>query len=156
MGNWLFKTEPNVYSVGDLARSTNQICTWDGIRNYQARNFLRDSVKHYDRVFLYHCQCPQPGIYGIAHVHRAGYPDPAQFDPASAYFDPKALSTAPRWYCVDLQLQHLLISTPLLLPEIKQHSELTQLGLFKQPRLSVVPITENENELLTTLIQNSN
>jgi predicted RNA-binding protein with PUA-like domain len=154
MGNWLFKTEPHVFSVNDLATAKKQISAWDGIRNYQARNFLRDDVKLNDRVFLYHCQCKAPGIYGIARVKRACYPDPAQFNEASPYYDPRALIDDPRWYCVDIQLEQAL-TKPLLLPVIKQHSALDDLGIFKQPRLSVVPLTDVHTSVISALIEAS-
>jgi predicted RNA-binding protein with PUA-like domain len=151
INHWLFKTEPHIYSVNDLATSDNKIARWDGIRNYQARNFLRDDTAINDRVFLYHCQCSKPGIYGVARINRAGYADPAQFDSGSAYFDAKARPDLARWYCVDIQLEHAL-EEPLLLPRIKDDQRLSQLGLFKQPRLSVVPITESESTHLMALI----
>lgn len=152
MGNWLFKTEPNVYGVEDIAASDGQICVWDGIRNFQARNFLRDQTAVDDRVFLYHCQCPKPGIYGIARILRTGYADPAQFDLSSTYFDSKASFSNPRWYCVDLQLIESL-AKPLLLPALKAHPSLSSLGLFKQPRLSIVPVTPAESLLLMALVR---
>lgn len=151
MGNWLFKTEPDVYGVEDIAASDDQICVWDGIRNFQARNFLRDQTIVNDRVFLYHCQCSKPGIYGIARIHRTGYADPAQFDSSSPYFDPKATFSIPRWFCVDLQLVELL-AKPILLPALKAHPSLASLGLFRQPRLSVVPVTPDEGLLLMALV----
>lgn len=139
--------------MSDLAALENQICTWDGIRNYQARNFLRDDVVLNDRVFLYHCQCSAPGIYGIARIKTACYPDPAQFNEASPYYDPKALVSNPRWYCIDIQLEQALIAKPLLLPQIKQHSALDEMGIFKQPRLSVVPLTDAQSMLILALIE---
>jgi predicted RNA-binding protein with PUA-like domain len=151
MGNWLFKTEPKVFSVGDIAAADGQICVWDGIRNFQARNFLRDQTAFDDRVFIYHCQCSKPGIYGIARIHRAGYPDPAQYDRSSPYFDAGATPSNPRWYCVDLQLVHLL-TEPILLSLLKTDHTLAGLGLFKQPRLSVVPVTPVENLVLMALV----
>lgn len=150
MAAWLFKTEPHVYSTDDLFAAENQIGVWDGIRNYQARNYLRDETEGGDLVFLYHCQCTKPGIYGFARLLTGGYVDPAQFDEMSPYFDAKATKTAPRWYCVDIQLEERL-KIPILLPQIKNHAELQQLGLFKQPRLSVVPVSSEQASLLVAL-----
>lgn len=151
MRYWLFKTEPQVYSVTDLAAAPEQTGVWDGIRNFQARNFLRDEAAIGDRVFIYHCQCAVPGIYGIARICRSAYPDPAQFNPQSPYYDAKAKSDQPRWVCVDIQLeQHL--AKPLAVKVIKQQSALASLGIFKQPRLSVVPVTQQESDHLLALL----
>lgn len=152
MRYWLFKTEPQVYSVADLAAAPGQTGVWDGIRNFQARNFLRDDTAVGDRVFIYHCQCPTPGIYGVARICRAAYPDPAQFDPQSPYFDAKAQADNPRWFCVDIQLEHRL-TQGLAVKSIKQQAALENLGIFKQPRLSVVPVTPQEHEWLLNLLQ---
>lgn len=155
MAAWLFKTEPQVYSTDDLFTAENKIGVWDGIRNYQARNHLRDDAKVDDQVFLYHCQCSKPGIYGVARVLTAGYVDPAQFDEMSPYFDAKATKTAPRWYCVDIQLEERL-EMPILLPQIKYQPELQDLGLFRQPRLSVVPVSSEQASLLMALARTAN
>ena len=125
---------------------------WDGIRNFQARNFLRDEAALGDRVFLYHCQCPAPGIYGVARIQRSAYPDPAQFNPQSPYYDPKAQPDKPRWMCVDIQLEYQP-TTPLLIHAIKQQASLESLGIFKQPRLSVVPVSAQEGAELLSLLQ---
>ena len=96
--HWLFKTEPDVFSIDNLENSPERITRWDGIRNYQARNLLRDQIKVGDDVFVYHSQCKVPGIVGLAKVGKAAYPDPAQFDPANDYFDPKADADNPRLF----------------------------------------------------------
>ena len=100
---WLMKSEPGEYSLDDLKNEPDQTEHWDGVRNYQARNFLRDQVAVGDEVLFYHSSCKQVGIAGTAEVVRAAYPDPAQFNPESRYFDPRATSETPRWYCVDIR-----------------------------------------------------
>lgn len=143
MAYWLFKTEPDEYSYQDLQAEANGFGCWDGIRNYQARNFLRDQVSLGDGVFIYHSSCQRVGIAGVAKVVRAAYPDPAQFDEAGPYFDVKATNDKPRWFCVDVQA---VATTPVLisLAEIKSQPPLEQMALVKQPRLSIQPVTENE------------
>jgi len=103
MNYWLFKSEPDEYSIDDLANEAKGYGRWDGIRNYQARNLLRDKVSVGDCVLFYHSSCKVPGGVGIAEVVKAAYPDPAQFDPESRYFDPKSNPENPRWFCVDLK-----------------------------------------------------
>ena len=100
---WLFKTEPDAFSIDDLAARPQLTEPWDGVRNYQARNFLRDKVQLGDKVFIYHSSCKQVGIAGVAEVVKAGYPDTEQFNPESKYYDPKASADAPRWYRVDVK-----------------------------------------------------
>jgi predicted RNA-binding protein with PUA-like domain len=141
--HWLFKSEPDVYGIDDLQQEPKGTGHWDGIRNYQARNFLRDQVKEGDRVFIYHSQCKPPGIAGIARVVREAYPDPAQFDPDSDYYDPKASKDNPRWYAVDIQFEEKF---PELVPlkTIKQQAELEDMVLLKQGRLSVQPVKATE------------
>ncbi len=140
---WLFKSEPDAYSIENLAAEKNCTGRWDGIRNYQARNFLRDRVKVGDGVLFYHSQCKVPGIVGTARVVTAAYPDPAQFDRRSDYFDSKATEVNPRWYCVDIQLEHIFSKT-LPLKTLKQVPALENMVLFKQGRLSIQPVTSQE------------
>ena len=102
MACWLMKSEPDVYSIGDLAAEPDGITPWDGIRNYQARNYLRDKVKTGDKVFFYHSRCAQPAIVGTARVTREAYPDPLQFEAGDKYYDPKSDPQKPRWCCVDI------------------------------------------------------
>ncbi|MGY0587354.1 MAG: EVE domain-containing protein, partial [Paraglaciecola chathamensis] len=102
MQYWLFKTEPDAFSIDDLAARPNQTEHWDGIRNYQARNFLRDQVKQGDKVFIYHSSCKEVGIAGLAEVVKEAYPDHTQFDPESHYYDPKSSPENPRWVMVDV------------------------------------------------------
>lgn len=140
---WLFKTEPDEFSIDDLAQAPNGTAPWDGIRNYQARNLLRDKVKRGDGVLIYHGSCKQVGIAGIAEVVKNAYPDPAQFNPESSYFDPKATPENPRWFCVDVAFKRRF-SEVLPLNAIKQMPELSNMVLLKQGRLSVQPVTAQE------------
>lgn len=147
---WLFKAEPDVYGIEHLAAEPEQTGRWDGIRNYQARNFLRDEVKPGDGVLFYHGHCKQPGIYGRARVVTSAYPDPSQFDPESPYYDPKSTPENPRWVAVDIQL-HTQFSAPLLLTDIKQQPRLSDMVLLRQPRLSIQPVTSDEWKVLQQL-----
>ncbi|WP_066960655.1 EVE domain-containing protein [Microbulbifer sp. Q7] len=143
MNYWLFKSEPDEYSLSDLQGEPGGIGRWDGIRNYQARNFLRDQVEEGDGVLFYHSACKVPAVVGTARVVRAAYPDPAQFDPESKYCDPKASTDKPRWYCVDIQWQSAF-AHPVSLKDIKQNPALAEMVLVKQGRLSIQPVTAAE------------
>ncbi|AJP43772.1 hypothetical protein EP12_08985 [Alteromonas australica] len=144
MGFWLFKTEPDAFSIDDLAARPQQTEPWDGVRNYQARNFLRDKVQLGDKVFIYHSSCKQVGIAGVAEVVKVGYPDTEQFNPESKYYDPKASTDAPRWYRVDVKFVEKF-NTVLPLKIIKSLPEVTEVGLVKKGhRLSIMPVEENE------------
>lgn len=147
MNYWLFKSEPDEYSIADLAAEPGKTGRWDGIRNYQARNFLRDSVQTGDGVLFYHSACKVPAVVGTAEVVRGAYPDPAQFDPESKYFDPKATEEKPRWYCVDIRWQSAF-NHPVPLAEIKQNPQLADMVLVKQGRLSIQPVTKEEWDTL--------
>ncbi|WP_333606990.1 EVE domain-containing protein [Arsukibacterium sp.] len=141
MNYWLFKTEPEECSIDDFAAAPDSAIVWEGVRNYQARNFLRDEVQAGDQVFIYHSSCKQIGIAGIAQVVNAAYPDPSQFKPDSPYFDAKASAAAPRWVAVDLRFVSKL---PQLLPldKLKSSAKLKQLPLVqKGNRLSIMPVT---------------
>mgnify|MGYP000492338944 FL=1 len=141
---WLFKTEPDAFSIDDLAARPQLTEPWDGVRNYQARNFLRDKVQLGDKVFIYHSSCKQVGIAGVAEVVKAGYPDTEQFNPESKYYDPKASADAPRWYRVDVKFVEKF-NTVLPLKIIKSLPEVTEVGLVKKGhRLSIMPVEENE------------
>ncbi|MFP2769145.1 EVE domain-containing protein [Oceanisphaera sp. KMM 10153] len=140
MAYWLFKTEPDAFAIDDLARANT---LWEGVRNYQARNFLRDQVQVGDRVFIYHSSCKQVGIAGIGKVERAGFPDPFAFDPDSPYFDPKSDPAAPRWYAVELAFERKLPLLPLA--ALKANPALSGLPLVQKGcRLSVMPVSEAE------------
>ncbi|KDC51609.1 EVE domain-containing protein [Pseudoalteromonas fuliginea] len=141
MAYWLFKTEPDAFSLDDLKNAPKQTTLWEGVRNYQARNFMRDGVKIGDLVMIYHSSCKQVGVAGIAIVTKEAYPDPTQFDLSSDYYDAKATSENPRWVVVEVTYQsHLkkLVS----LKDIKANDSITELALKKAGRLSVMPVTE--------------
>ena len=148
---WLFKAEPHVYGIEHLAASPQQTGRWDGIRNYQARNFLRDQVKTGDEVFIYHSSCKDIGIVGTAKVVKNAYPDPTQFNPESDYYDPKSPTENPRWVSVDIQLTKKF-SRLISLKEIKAQSALENMALVKQGRLSTQPVTKAEWEYILGLL----
>jgi len=137
---WLFKSEPDEYSIDDLLAEPRGAGRWDGIRNYQARNILRDQVAVGDRVLFYHSSCKVPGAAGTAEVVKAAYPDPAQFDPDSRYFDPKASADQPRWFCVDLAALDKFAEV-VSLKQLKATPALEDMVLLKQGRLSVQPVS---------------
>jgi predicted RNA-binding protein with PUA-like domain len=140
---WLMKSEPAECSIDDLAAAPHQTVPWFGVRNYQARNFMRDAMRIGDGVLFYHSSCAEPGVAGVAEVASAPYPDETQFDPHSPYFDPKSSRAAPRWLLVDVTLRR---KTPLL--TLKRMRELPQLQtmLLLRPgnRLSITPVTDAE------------
>lgn len=143
MRHWLMKSEPDAFSIDDLAAMPDGTDHWDGVRNYQARNLMRDGMRAGDSVFFYHSQCKQPGIVGLMEVCREAYPDFTAFDPQAKYFDPKSRPEDPRWFMVDVRyLRHLrrLIS----LEELRAHAPgpLEDFPLLRKGnRLSVLPVT---------------
>jgi predicted RNA-binding protein with PUA-like domain len=144
MAYWLFKTEPDAFSIDDLASRPNQTEPWDGVRNYQARNFLRDEVAMGDKVFIYHSSCKKVGIAGVAEVVKEGYPDSTQFNPDSRYYDPKSSLDKPRWYRVDVKFVEKFTDV-LPLSSIKAMPDITDIALVKKgARLSIMPVTESE------------
>ncbi|MBE2245267.1 MAG: EVE domain-containing protein [Burkholderiaceae bacterium] len=137
---WLMKSEPSEVSIDDLAHAPAQTVPWFGVRNYQARNFMRDEMRIGDGVLFYHSSCPQPGIAGTAEVVSAAYPDATQFDPKSPYFDPKSTPQAPRWVNVDVKLRtrERLIG----LDELRAEPKLAQMRVLQRGnRLSITPVT---------------
>lgn len=148
---WLFKAEPHIYGIEHLAAAPKKIGRWDGIRNYQARNFLRDQVALQDEVFIYHSSCKQVGIVGTAKVVKIAYPDPTQFNPDSDYYDPKSTPENPRWVSVDIQVTNIFPRT-ISLAEIKAQPQLENMVLVKQSRLSTQPVTAAEWKFILTLI----
>ena len=143
MRYWLMKSEPDETSIDDALAATGQTVAWTGVRNYQARNFMRDQMQVGDGVLFYHSGCAEPGIAGIAEVASTCYPDPTQFDRKSPYHDPKASRENPRWLLVDVRA---LQKTRLLgLPELRAQTELDgMLVLRRGNRLSITPVTEPE------------
>lgn len=141
MAYWLFKTEPDTFSIDTLKQQ--KVSCWEGVRNYQARNMLRDDVKLGDKVLIYHSSCKDVGVVGIAEVVKESYPDHFQFDPESHYYDPKATHENPRWFMVDIQyVQHV---DYVSLATLKQTPELADMPLVKRGnRLSVMPVSESE------------
>jgi predicted RNA-binding protein with PUA-like domain len=140
MAHWLMKSEPDAFSIDDLARVGTE--PWTGVRNYQARNFMRDRMKVGDLAFFYHSNCAEPGIYGVMEIATPAYPDPTQFDRRSPYFDKAATREQPRWFLVDVKyVRHL--RRAILLSEIRAHERrLSGLTLLRKgSRLSVQPVS---------------
>lgn len=151
MAYWLMKSEPDEFSIDDLQQCKNKTETWDGIRNYQARNFLRDKVKLGDTVFFYHSSCKVPGIVGLATVSSAPYIDQSAFDQTSAYFDAKSSIDNPRWVAVDLTYKSKF-KRIITLAELKADPNLAKMVLVsKGARLSVQPVTQQEFDYILSL-----
>lgn len=146
--HWLLKSEPDVFSIDDLARAKNQTTYWDGVRNYQARNTLRDDMKLGDLVLFYHSNANPPGIAGIAKVVREGYPDHTAWDPNDDHFDPKTDKDDPTWMMVDIQFVEKF-SRELSLPELREIPELADMVLLRKgSRLSVQPVSSREYDAI--------
>ncbi len=148
MRYWLMKSEPDAYSVDDLARDKST--AWTGVRNYQARNFMRDQMRIGDRVLFYHSNCDEPGIVGIAEVCKRAYPDATQFDRKSKYFDPKSGNDDPRWLHVDVKFvrKTRLVS----LAELRSHKPLKNMRILARGnRLSITPVDPAEWEFIEGL-----
>ncbi len=151
MNYWLMKTEPSVFSWDDLLALPQQTTPWEGIRNYQARNFMRDQMTVGDRVFFYHSVVQPQAIMGIATVVRNAYPDHFAFDPNSAYYDPKSSPESPRWLMVDIQAQSAF-SVPITLAELKSTPGLGEMMLLRKGcRLSIQPVTAQEWQVICNL-----
>ena len=143
------KSEPADVSIDDLAEMPNQTVAWYGVRNYQARNFMRNQMSIGDGVMFYHSNCKQPGIAGIAKVSVLAYPDATQFNPKNKYFDPKATPEQPRWFNVDVQLVKKINLIPL--EELRQHPELAQMRTLQRGnRLSITPLDPVEWKFINT------
>ena len=151
MQYWLMKSEPDTYSIDDLQASAGQIDHWDGVRNYQARNMMRDQMKIGDLAFFYHSNVKEPGIMGIMEIVREGYPDHTALNPDSRYYDPRSTRENPRWYMVDVRyIRHL--RHPIGLAELKQHSTLENMPLLRRGnRLSIMPVTKAEWQYILEL-----
>jgi predicted RNA-binding protein with PUA-like domain len=153
MRYWLMKSEPGDVSIDDLAALPDQTVAWYGVRNYQARNFMRDQMKIGDGVLFYHSNCKEPGIAGIAKVSSTAYPDAKQFERGSKYFDAKATPETPRWFNVDVQLVRKI---PLItIGKLRQHPELKRMRTLQRGnRLSITPLDPAEwNFILKNLVR---
>lgn len=143
MQYWLMKSEPDVYGIDHLAAAPDATTAWWGVRNYQARNFMRDRIQVGDQAFFYHSSCAEPGIAGIVEVASRAYPDDTQFDPASDYYDPKATRENPRWFHVDVKLVRKTQLVPLA--ELRKHPALAGMRILQRGnRLSITPVSAAE------------
>ena len=148
---WLVKSEPSVFSFDDLMALPNRTTHWDGVRNYQARNTMRDGMKKGDKVFFYHSSTDPAAIVGIAEVAKEAYPDPSAFDPKDSHYDPKSKREAPTWFVVDLKAVEAL-PRPVSLTELRGVKGLEKMTLLqKGSRLSVQPVTAGEWKIITAL-----
>ncbi|WP_233862571.1 EVE domain-containing protein [Paraburkholderia adhaesiva] len=148
MRYWLMKSEPDEASIDDLAHAPHRTLPWTGVRNYQARNFMRDTMSIGDGVLFYHSSCAEPGIAGLAHVSSTAYPDPTQFDPKSPYYDAKSTQENPRWMLVDVVFEKKCALIPLA--ALRDHEALADMRvLAKGNRLSITPVTEAEWAFIT-------
>jgi predicted RNA-binding protein with PUA-like domain len=143
MAYWLMKSEPDEASIDDLARAPRRTLPWTGVRNYQARNFMRDAMQPGDGVLFYHSSCAEPGIAGLARIAGNLQPDTTQFDPASPYFDPKSTREQPRWLQIDVTLERKTRLLPLA--EMRAAPELATMQVLRRGnRLSITPVTPAE------------
>jgi predicted RNA-binding protein with PUA-like domain len=157
MTYWLMKSEPDTFGVDHLLRAPRQTAGWDGVRNYQARNLLRDRFATGDRAFFYHSSCPVPGVYGVMEVVRAGHPDPSQFDRRSPHFDAASDPANPRWYQVEVRLLEKF-PRPVTLAAMREHARgaLSGLALLRRGnRLSVMPMSADEWNFITRLARDA-
>lgn len=154
MRYWLMKSEPSDCSIDDVLSMPKQTVAWYGVRNYQARNFMRDQMRPGDKVFFYHSNCTHPGIVGLAEVSCLAYPDQTQFDPKSKYFDPKSSSEKPRWMNVDVRVTQ---KTRLIgLPELRAHPALERMRILQRGnRLSITPLDPAEWQFICTRLLGS-
>ena len=147
---WLFKSDPDTFGLPHLKRCKDQTTIWDGVRNYQARNLLRDTVKKGDRVLFYHSQLSPPEVVALATVVREAYTDPTQFKPSETYFDSKSKKDDPRWVAVDIRLDTVLDMT-VTLPEIRETPGLEDMVLVNRSRLSIQPVTPDEWKIIVKM-----
>jgi predicted RNA-binding protein with PUA-like domain len=153
MNHWLLKSEPQVFGIDALAKAPRRTTGWEGVRNYQARNMLRDDFRQGDLAFFYHSSCEVPGIAGIVKVVREAYADPTQFDAKSEYYDAASTREAPRWFAIDVQLERRFDSV-ITLPELREHAgdALRDMVILKRGnRLSVTPVTAAEWRCIVAL-----
>ncbi|HEY3181185.1 MAG TPA: EVE domain-containing protein [Casimicrobiaceae bacterium] len=152
MRYWLMKSEPDEFSIDDLARAKHQTTAWFGVRSYQARNFMRDDMQLGDRALFYHSSCPEPGVAGIVEVSRLAYPDASQFDSKSHYYDPKSTREAPRWLNVDVKLVRKTRLVPLA--ELRETRGLEDMVTLRRGnRLSITPVTPAEWRIVEKLAE---
>ena len=151
MRYWLMKSEPSDVSIDDLSSLPEKTIAWYGVRNYQARNFMRDQMRVGDPVFFYHSSCSEPGIAGIAEVCKLAYPDATQFDPTSKYFDPKATSQSPRWFNVEVKF---IKKTRLVgIKELRSYTDLSSLRILQTGnRLSITPVDPSEWQFIMGIL----
>jgi predicted RNA-binding protein with PUA-like domain len=150
MAFWLFKTEPGCFSFNDLKGRPDMTEQWDGVRNFQARNYLRDTIQSGDRVLFYHSNIPEPAVVGIAEVVRPGYPDFTALDPNGEHFDPKASPANPIWYMVDIRYLNAL-PRQVTLESIKANPLLADMPLVKRSRLSIQPVSPEEWQVILAM-----
>ncbi len=153
MNYWLFKSEPDVFSFPDLKARPQRTEPWTGVRNYQARNFMRDHMQVGDLALFYHSSCPQPGVVGLMRVASPPYPDPTQFAPSDEAFDPKATPAKPIWILVDVAW-HQDLTQPVSLPQLREEPTLADLAILRRGnRLSITPLTPSEFHTILHLSQ---
>jgi predicted RNA-binding protein with PUA-like domain len=153
MNRWLMKSEPEAFSIDDLAAAPRKTTCWDGVRNFQARNFMRDQMQRGDRAFYYHSSCAEPAIVGIVEVVKTGYPDHTAFDPDDPHYDADSDPENPRWYMVDVRLERKL-ARPVTLAQLREHAagELRGLALLQRGnRLSITPVSESHWNFILSL-----
>ena len=152
MAYWLMKSEPEECSIEDALAARNSTVPWTGVRNFQARNFMREQMRIGDGVLFYHSSCPVPGIYGVAEVASEPYPDPTQFDPASPYHDAASRQEKPRWYLVDVRANYKV--EPFTLARMRETPELQDMVVLKRGnRLSITPVDPKHWKLLLGLME---
>jgi len=153
MNYWLLKSEPSSFSIDDLVKAPKRTTSWDGVRNFQARNFLRNDMKKGDQAFFYHSSCDVPGIAGVVTIVKEGYPDPTAFDASHHHYDAESDPQKPRWFMVDIKLDRKL-KRVITLEELKQHAsgKLKDLVILKRGnRLSVTPVTKADWQFILSL-----
>ena len=151
MNYWLMKSEPDVFGIDHLKAMPKKTEHWDGVRNYQARNMMRNEMKKGDMVFFYHSNCKEPGIVGIMEVVKEGYPDFTSWNPESKYYDPKSTEENPRWFMVDVKFKRKLKRT-ITLNELKQQPGLEEMPLVRKGnRLSIMPVSKHEWDIIINL-----
>lgn len=153
MNYWLFKSEPDAFSIDALAAQPRRTTSWDGVRNYQARNMMRDQMRRGDLGFFYHSSCAEPGIAGIVKVVRESHPDDSAFDPDSKHFDPGSDPQSPRWFMVDVQLQRKF-AQPVTLDTLRRHAggKLKDMLILRRGnRLSITPVSATQWKFINAL-----